>query len=241
VCTERLQVHSYDVDFSRCLAVDALSRWCLEAAWNHAEQLGIGFAALAERKLLWVLSRLLVQIDAYPKWGEMLELSTWPRGINGVFALRDFEVRNLGGLHLASATSSWIVLSEGTHRPQRINKLLLHMPAEQRQAVGRDAAKIMEGDAGVVRLCTVARYSDIDVNHHVNSATYIRWLLDSYPAEFHQQHTIRRIELNYVGEVKWSDSVSVSAEARHPLVIQHSIRGADGAVACRAELAWRNR
>jgi len=172
----------------------------------------------------------------------LVRLSTWPRGINGVFALRDFELANGAGSRLAAGTSSWLVLDSSSRRPQRIDKLLLNIPEQvTRQAVGRDSQKLSEFHSETVSFTRKARYSDIDVNSHVNSASYVNWLLDSYPAEFHRAHVLRTMELNYVGETKWSDEVSVLSHERSPLKFDHSIINSQQAPVCRAEMDWTTR
>lgn len=238
---ESLHVRSYDVDFSKRATAEAICRWFLEAAWNHAERLGFGFAALAQHNRFWVLARMLVRFEAYPKWGELVRLSTWPRGISGVFALRDFELANSAGSGLAAGTSSWLVLDSSSHRPQRIDKLLNIPEQVTRQAVGRDSQKLAEFYAETVSFTKKVRYSDIDVNSHVNSASYVNWLLDSYPAEFHRAHVLQSMELNYVGETTWSDEVSVLSHERSPLKFDHSIVNSQHSPVCRAEMDWSTR
>lgn len=239
---EDLQVHSYDVDFSKNATPQAICRWFLEAAWNHAEQLGFGFAMLSRENRLWVLARLLLEFTAYPTWGDPVRLSTWPRGVSGAFALRDFELCNNTGSKLVAATSSWLVLDASSHRPLRIDKLLFSIPCHvTRQAVGRDSKKILDLKIDTVSLTTGVRYSDIDVNFHVNSVSYLGWLLNSYPAEFHRDHVVRSVEINYVGETKWSDDVSVLSHERSPLTFDHAIINSQRLQVCRAELIWGDR
>jgi acyl-ACP thioesterase len=236
---ESLRIHSYDVDFAKRATPVALCRAFLEAAWNHAEKLGFGYAELASQNKLWVLARLLVQIDVYPLWGEIVELTTWPRGISGAFALRDFEICATGGRRLAAGASSWLVLDCETHRPQRIDKLILRIPSPRNDSVvGRDPKKLGSIENGGVAFATAVLYSDIDVNRHVNSARYIGWLLDAYSWEFHQCHTLKTLELNYVGESQWNDSLTVLSGQRAQMEFAHSIVKSDQTEVCRAELLW---
>jgi acyl-ACP thioesterase len=236
---EQVLVHAYDVDFRKCATAESICRWFLEAAWNHAEQLGVGFAALAQDNRFWVLVRLLVQIDQYPSWGQRSQLTTWPRGVSGVLALRDFELCDTSGRRLAAGTSSWLVLDAQSHRAQRLDKVVRQIPAViTRQALGRDPAKILPTEPGPARLNTAVRYSDIDVNHHVNSARYVGWCLDTYSLEFHHQHLLRSLEVNYTGETKWEDHVAVFSDEPSPLHFAHSIRNSKDEEVCRAELVW---
>jgi acyl-ACP thioesterase len=237
----RLQIHSYDVDFRKLATPEALCRIFLEAAWNHAERLGFGYSTLAAQKQLWVLSRLLVQIDVYPGWGDTVELKTWPRGVNGAFAMRDFEIGTLDGQLLAAGVSGWLVLDAAAHRPQRVDKLLFRIPSlETPPALPREPKRLVKPENGTTKLNTKVCYSDIDVNGHVNSARYIGWLLDSYPAVFHERHLLHSLELNYVGESHWADTLSVWSAERGPMEFAHSIVKSDLTEVCRAELGWRS-
>jgi acyl-ACP thioesterase len=239
VWRESLRIQSSDVDFRKRATSESICRAFLEAAWNHAEQLGVGYGALAGQNRLWVLARLLVHFDCYPRWGETVELSTWPRGPSSVFALRDFELCNKERQLLAAGASSWLVLDGSTHRPQRLDKLAARIPAAvSRMAVGRDPRKLSNQAMNATCLTAAVRYSEIDVNCHVNSATYIRWLLDSYPAGFHQRHTLSSLEVNYVGETHWSDSISILSHECSATAFAHSIVTASGREVCRAALEW---
>ena len=103
---ETLRAHSYDVDFRKRATGQAICSWFLEAAWNHAEQLGFGYRELAARGLLWVLSRLVIEIECFPEWGELIQLSTWPRGTNGAWALRGWLMARLAGLEFTEKVIS---------------------------------------------------------------------------------------------------------------------------------------
>src|SRR5689334_19025143 len=124
VWIDNLKVCSYDVDFTRRATCTSLCRYFLEAAWNHAEALGMGFSDLAQKGQFWVLSRLLLEVERYPLWGSALTLRTWPRAVKSVFAMRDFEFVDGTGSRLAAGSSAWLVLDAVSKRPQRLNKLL---------------------------------------------------------------------------------------------------------------------
>ena len=237
---EHLRIHSYDADFQLRASPEALSRAFLEAAWNHAEHLGVGHSELARQEKLWVLGRLLLQIDRWPRWGDKVRIRTWPRGINGAFALRDFEIFHENETRLVGGSSSWLVLDASTHRPQRINKLLQNLPAPvTRMALGREPSKLGLVPTPAASITREVRYSDVDVNRHVNSARYIGWLLDSYDHEFHRNHSLHSLEVNFLAETLWPDSVSVKSQAQTTATFAHSIVNSSQQEVLRAELTWK--
>jgi medium-chain acyl-[acyl-carrier-protein] hydrolase len=122
VWAESCRIHSYDVDFRRTATAETLCRVLQEAAWNHAEALGVGFGHLADQGRLWVLSRFVLRIWQSPKWNDHITIHTWPRAAKSIFALRDFEILNAQGQKLCAASSAWLVLDSGTRKPLRPDK-----------------------------------------------------------------------------------------------------------------------
>lgn len=239
--TQELQFHAYDVDFRRRATVSSLCRYFLDAAWNHAEQLGVGYNQLAQQGRFWVLSRLWVQFGRFPEWGEPVRLTTWPREPKGVFALRDFEFSDRSGLICAAGVSAWLVLQASDRKLQRLDRLrwtLKEFP--NRRAVDCEPQKLAKFAGGTERFTRAVRYSDLDVNDHVNSVSYIAWLLDCYSTEFHQQHRLKLLEINYVGETRAAESVSVHAACESTGTFLHSITKAGGEEVCRAQLHWES-
>jgi acyl-ACP thioesterase len=239
VWTEPLRVCSDDVDFTRRATGATLCRYFLEAAWNHAEALGLGFNQLASQGRLWVLSRLLVQVERYPVWGDAMVLRTWPRGVVSVFAMRDFEVGDDAGRRLAAGSSAWLVLNAATKRPQRLHKVIPSLAEfDGPSALGRDPEKLPDGEGGAEAYAATVRYTDTDVNRHVGSSRYVGWLLDAYPSEFHGDHALRVLEVNYLGETRVGDVVSIRTRQTAPGVYCHSVILANGSEVCRARLTW---
>jgi acyl-ACP thioesterase len=239
---EHLEIHSYDVNISRKLTMESLLRYFQEAAWNHAEHLGLGYSHLRERNQVWVLSRMMVVVDSYPEWGQSVALRTWPCGSMSLLALRDFELLDGTGHRLISATSGWLVLDLPSRRPQRIESILGSIREVPRyRAVGAEAARLAAAAESPDATVLNVKYSDLDLNDHVNNATYARWILDSYPVDFHRTHRLRRFTINFLAEVGADDSVMLSRLELGGLRIAHTIRRRiDGADACRAELGWEN-
>ena len=67
----------------------------------------------------WVLSRLLLHVDEYPKFDRNIVVETWTKGLNRLFALRDFCIYDQDKNVLALATTAWLALDKTTGRPAR--------------------------------------------------------------------------------------------------------------------------
>ena len=214
-----------------------------ETAWHHADHLRLGYSDLADHQYFWVLSRLSIQMEGYPRWGDQIKIKTWLTGIGRLFALRHFSIANSKGDILGAAKSAWLVLDLKSRRPQKIEpvfKHILHMfndlpSAEEPEKFPGPAQSKMEKSFTV-------RYSDIDMHHHVNNTKYVEWILDSYPFEMHQDCHAHIFQINFLAESSPGDEISVHTETLKevPPVFLHSVfRKDDARELCRARAGWR--
>ncbi len=239
VWTEELRIRSYDVDATRRATSLSLCRYFLEAAWNHAEALGFGFSHLQTQGKFWVLARFRFEVQQYPAWGDRAVLRTWPRGLKSVFALRDFELQDETGRRLAAGSSAWLVIDAISKRPQRLHKLFPNLAALNGKAVlSCDPAELGDNEIWDNTSPVTVRYTDIDVNNHVNSVRYIAWMLDACPPGFHLQHSLRGLDVNYLGETVEGEQLTVRTHQSDSAVYNHSLTKSNGNEVCRARLEW---
>src|SRR5205085_7315047 len=126
---------------------------------------------LQEENRIWVLSRLVLKIERTPQWGETLTMQTWPWATKSVFALRDFEIFDPRGTLSVAGASAWLVLDQGTRKPQRVDKLVSTIKEfSDKRALDMPLEKL--GGCEFVSATTdlATRYSDIDANGHVNNS-----------------------------------------------------------------------
>nr|MDA3949993.1 thioesterase [Spirochaeta sp.] len=97
---------------------DGMASLFQEAAWQHAERLGVDFTD-GSAQLYWVLHRVGMRFFRRPRWSEAITITTWPSRMVRLYAMREFLVHNDDGELLLDASSAWIVLDGGTGRPVR--------------------------------------------------------------------------------------------------------------------------
>jgi acyl-ACP thioesterase len=183
---------------------------------------------------------MMVVVGTYPEWGQSVVLRTWPTGSMSLLALRDFELLDHSGRKLLGATSGWLVLDLLSRRPQRVEPILANIRRfPSYRALDAEAARLPARSDLPSPTVLEVKHSDLDLNDHVNNATYARWILDSYPTEFHRAHLLRSMTINFLAEVTGEDFVLLSRPEPEKLRNTHTIRRKiDGADACRAELVW---
>lgn len=247
--TDRYLISSYEVDAKGKTPLVSLFKFMQETAYNHANHLEFGYDHLKSKGQFWVLSRLLVRIHRYPSWGETIHVSTWPSGVDGLFGIRDFSFSDEQNNKIGIATSSWLILDMEKHRPVRPDDLksIIHLCPAERSMEEKPSKLQKLGNPEQAAFFSI-KYSDLDLYRHVNNAKYIQFITDNYPYEFHENHEITELEVNFVSESKIGDILGVQTEkpgnsgenSNTPMTFLHQIvRKQDDREVCMARVIWK--
>lgn len=55
--------------------------------------------------------------------------------------------------------------------------------------------------------------SDLDIVNHVNNTKYLEWCLDSLPFTSVLNQQINALEMNFLRELNWNDSIEIHSNA----------------------------
>jgi acyl-ACP thioesterase len=236
-------IHTYEVDAFGTLEVAALSGYLQEVAALHAAELGVGLDALRGKGLTWVLSRQRIELAEPVRLGDVVEIETWPAGIDRLFALRDFVVRR-GAVEVARATTHWLVLDLATRRPVRPAEVLdPRFPRERRAPVVAMAERRLPAVAeGWREKRFHVRYADIDVNLHVTNTSYVTWAVEAVPVEVWRACRPVTLEVQYLAEGHHGGAVLSRVAEAGTLAFGHAIaREEDGKELARLSTRWAPR
>ena len=208
---ETFHIHTYHLNPKGLTQLTALCNFLQEGASRHAEGRGFGFDEMAKRGQTWVLSRLLVEVERYPAWQEAIKLTTWSRGHEGIFYLRDFILEDKNGQVVARATSSWAAINTRTRKPELVDGLedQLHS-VKDRLAIGKKLDKLPPLVQPEFMRKHRVSYSDIDILYHLNNVKFVETLLNAWPLDTLMKNAIKSIEINYLGESQYDDVLIIS-------------------------------
>lgn len=242
--TEEYRVRTYESDTSGRIRLTALCSYLQDAAALHALSLGFGYHDMRRYGLFWVLSRLSVRIGEYPEILSPVSVVTWPSGVNGPYAYRNFELASKGN-PIGSARSAWLTLDLDTKRPRRPESLLSvsgfeHLATEADPSDVAEIGKIPAFEPDTLGNPFPVVLSDLDMNDHVNNVKLAERILDSIPIGSRENRRAVRYEVNFLSEAVRGDSLRVvhgkcDGEGRTAHAV---IRESDGNAVCRARFTW---
>lgn len=262
VFRQNFSIRSYEIGADRTASVETLMNHLQETALNHVKNAGLlgdGFGSTPEmckKNLIWVVTKMQVMVDRYPTWGDVVQVDTWvaPSGKNGM--RRDWLLRDNTGEILTRASSCWVMMNKKTRK-------LSKLPDEVRAEIGnyfvdtppivdedsRRLPKLTDSNADYIRTGLTPRWSDLDINQHVNNVKYVGWILESAPLPVVESHELASMTLEYRRECM-RDSVldsltSVLGSGLGDLATfgqvecQHLLRLKDGAEIVKGRTEWR--
>ena len=215
-------IGSNDVDQFLDLKLSSFFKLMQDIATEHAEVLDIGKANTIDKGLFWVITRIEVDIIKMPKYLDTVILKTYPGDDLKFIFPRYFQLEDLKGNVLVKASSTWMVLHKDNHRPS-LN------PFEGR----RLKEEHLEGEISLPKKCfntetclieqRKVRYSDVDLNGHLNNTKYIDYVLDAHDSDFYKKHQISHFLINYDKELKDNDILSLSSNNELPEYIKGEV------------------
>ena len=237
VWKESFRVRSYETDPAGNASIQTICNYLQEAAGNHAGELGVAVDQLTLKNMTWVLARLRVEMEAYPSWRDEVTVETWPSGTDGLYAMREFLATGSAGL-VARASSAWLMIDLDRRRPMRIPDFVASIELPDRsRPIASMPSRLPDVPATQHELHFPVRYSELDVNGHVNNVRYIEWSIEALAAEYIAKHTLSALDVHFRGEANYGDTVVVEAGELEPDSFAHLVRCGDREMA-RARTIW---
>ena len=215
------------------VAVDRFGRmktsWLLacvqEVAGEHSELLGAANGEYNGRNLFWAVTRHRVKISRLPGAKEIITIQTWPCPTTRVAYPRATVAYDEAGNELFRVMSLWVLMDVNSRAmilPGKSGVLVegvtvgneIDVPASLLPAMGEHMEQRQ------------VRFTDLDVNGHMNNTQYLNWVDDLLPGDYHRDHPATEFTICYLNEARegqnlelhWTleNDLRVDAQCRDP-------------------------
>lgn len=226
----QFRVDSRDVDLWGQCRPSALLGILQEAATQAALELGAsGPEIRAKYNCLWMVTRSRVELEAPLRWNDLVTVKTWHRGASGASTYRDFDLFR-DGKPIGQGTMVWVMVDVDSRKLFRMREL--------KEFQGTDGGELCKSvklhripmpEHFDRRVCRELRYSDTDINGHVNNIHYADFACDSLHLErLGQGKFVRSLQIGYVNECRAGETILVDTAVRGDELFARG-EGGDGA------------
>ncbi len=204
----------YSVTFCRdnkfYMTLAGLFAYFQDVTIAHSEAINDGLSVLAEKKMGWAVINQAVKIKRRPKYGEVLNISTWSDFCEKCMATRSYQVKDAEGNVIIDGFSRWALLDMEKRRlknvEERVAKAYL---CDIPPVLSMDDFTIDETSERILVSedeFTVRR-RDTDTNRPVNNTKYIEWAIGLLPDDIFQNYDISSCKVHYKKELRLGDTV----------------------------------
>lgn len=201
-CDVRLS--GLDVDGRGHCKASALLNHLQNTATLAAEDMGFSREVLLERYgAFWMLARSWFRLARPLHYEDKLTIRTWHRGDRGAIMYRDYDIFS-GGQQVGESVSAWVLANVKDHKLLRLGAV-----TELAGTSGEELCKTMtlaklhrpEGLHTAER--RRMRYSDTDVNGHVNNTRYADFACDAVELErLPENRFLAEMQIGYLAECR---------------------------------------
>ena len=214
---QKFMVTSNDIDGNLEIKLSSLTRYMQQVATDNVSEMGYGHKELSKERHMWVIIRMQMHINRLPKLDEEFYISTHPGDSKAFLFFRYFEVYDASNKLIACASSSWVVLNYDTRK-------VVIRPFEKTLPVETDKDDIplpekVLGDAPHLVDTRKARYSEVDMNGHINNTRYVDYIQDLHDTKFFKENRISKILINFEKEIMEGDTISLYSNKESPEII----------------------
>ena len=221
---KKYYIGSNDVDQFLELKLPSFFRMMQDISTEHAEMLHIGKADTLDKNLYWVITRIELDIIRMPQYLETVTLKTYPGDDMRFIFPRYFQCEDKDGNVLIKASTLWMVLNHETHHVMLNPFNGFKAPSEHLEGELHLPNKA-EGEANNLIEVRKIRYSDIDLNGHLNNTKYIDYIVDTHDSEFYKKNRIKHFLINYEKELKDNNELSLYSNNSNPEFIKGEFDG----------------
>lgn len=212
--TLELELWPFHLDLRERYPLSQVVSRMIHVAGEHATHFGYGIGHLMEHGATWVLSRLSIQFHHPISINKPLEITTGVTDWAGISTDRVISLSQGNDL-VATSMTKWIAIDIKKRMPIAIDKVLtdpkvkvdfsdLKLPEVPRRLLGREET---------AQLKTIyvhkVRYSDLDLNRHVNSSVWVSLAVDALPLERMLNYQMKEAHLRFVKECRYGDELYI--------------------------------
>lgn len=203
-----------DVAMNNKVTNTALLAYLEDAGGVHSNMAGFGLRDIPKRKKSWVLLNWQIEIFERPTYGEKIIIKTWSRGIDKLYAYRDFEILNEAREVIGIATSKWVLLDIESLKITKLGNEIMDCYTVENKSVFEhpDLNKMTEPSTYSGRTTFQVNRNLLDINNHLHNIYYMDIANEVLPIEIFLKAEFNQIKMMCKKEIKLGETVQVFYE-----------------------------
>ncbi len=205
------KVLSYDCDMRNRMKISAAMRYMQQIAGENLVALGYPAEVLQKEDMVFLLTKICLKIHRVPEIHDAVTIGTAPTHTKGVRFVREFVIDSAEGERLISAVSYWPLIQISTRkvlRPSEFGHDLKFQPVAITEYIDDIPFPKNVPDEKVLYKEHI-KYSDLDINKHVNNTVYPDIICNALPYDLMGRGDIDTFAIGFQNEAVIDDVISI--------------------------------
>ena len=207
----KVRLAGMDVDGRGICKASALLNHLQIAATLAAEDGGFSRETLIGKYgAFWMLARSWYHLDRPLRWEEDITIRTWHRGGKAAMMYRDYDIY-ADGVPVGESVSGWVLANVETHKLMRLSSIQeLEGTGGGELCKTRTLSKLRCPENLREAERRLMRYSDTDINGHVNNTRYADFACDAVHLErLEEDRFLSSMQIGYLAECRPGDLIAL--------------------------------
>jgi acyl-ACP thioesterase len=200
-----MSIPQFDCDAADRLRLSAVLRYVERAAVGHLDSLGLTHQKLFDEGIIFVLAAVALKIWRIPKAGESVRIKTCPAVRKGAQMIRETLIVSPEGERCIECQAAWVIVDPRSRKLLRPCAFQYTLPRLSRWEPFEDPSRMRLPLAQTPAGQWPVRYSQLDLNGHLNNTVYADILMDTLPIEVALGNIPCELRVRYKKELRHGD------------------------------------
>lgn len=211
--TQTSLLRAYESDFTGHMSPFGVLTRMQEISEDHAAVLGCARKDMIDTcGIAWILVHLHYEMAVYPKTAQEMVITTFPGEIERVMFPRYYTFCDPQGRQFGCASTHWVIFDIPNRKLLRPQALPHPFEPDPDRIPPCPAPLRLRMPDNMEKIVTYrVRYSDCDMNIHMNNARYASLLCDLFPPQRFERQRISELDITFSKEASVGEDMDVFA------------------------------
>lgn len=175
----------------------------------HSDIAGYGVNDIMTTGVTWILLDWKIEVIKRPKYGQILDVHTWGRGMKKFYTYRDYEIYNENNELCVRGTSKWALIDIKENKICKLDDCIIkkYNPEEKSVFDFEGLDKLKEPIDYESSITYTINRKDIDLNKHVHNLYYLDLAYEALPEKIYNKRPFNKIRITYKKEIKFGSTI----------------------------------
>lgn len=237
--SEKYKVPFYESDTFKNMKISSLLAVALQISGEQSTRLGRSDVWIAEKfNYFWAIIEYELEMIRLPRFNEEITIETEASSYNNFFCYRHFWFRDSAGQLLIEIQTTWVLMDRDSRKIERVlDEIVAPYQSDKISKILKPHKFVKRTDfEKISEFSYPVRFSDLDMNGHVNNAKYYDWAADTLDFDFRKQFAPAKVYIKYNHEVRYGTDITVLTALSNQ-VSHHDINDASAQI----EILWKKK